>query len=52
MTPVDSLSVVGSAVIAIDQAMEVDKAEGILVKQVAASVCVINYYFDEELISS
>ena len=38
MTPVDPPSRVGSAVIAVDQAMEVDKAESIPIKQV---VCVL-----------
>ena len=47
LTPVDLPSRVGSAVIAVDQAMEVDKAELILVKQVVR-VLVIGCY--EELI--
>ena len=38
LTPVDPLSAVRSAIITIDQAMEIDKAESILVKQVAVSV--------------
>ena len=38
LTPVDPPSRVGSAVIAVDQAMEMDKAESIPVKQV---VCVL-----------
>ena len=38
LTPVDPPSRVGSAIIAVDQAMEVDKAESILVKRV---VCVL-----------
>ena len=38
LTPVDPPSRVGSVIIAVDQAMEVDKAESIPVKQV---VCVL-----------
>ena len=52
LTPVNPLSVVGSVVIATDQLMEVDKAEEILVKQVAVSVSVDNYCLNKELISS
>ena len=47
LTPVDPPSRVGSAVIAVDQAMEVDKAESILVKQVVRVFVVVCY---EELI--
>ena len=47
LIPVDPPSRVGSAVIAVDQAMEVDKAESILVKQV---VCVLVIDCYEELI--
>ena len=47
LTPVDPPSRVGSAVIAVDQAMEVDKAETIPVKPVV-HVLVISSY--EELI--
>ena len=47
LTPVDPPSRVGSTVIAIDQAMEVDKAETIPVKQV---VCVLVISCYEELI--
>ena len=47
LTPVDPPSRVGSAVIAVDQAMEVDKAESIPVKQV---VCVLVVGCYEELI--
>ena len=46
-TPVDPPSRIGSAVIAVDQAMEVDKAESILVNQV---VCVLVVDCCEELI--
>ena len=47
LTPVDPPSRVGSVVIAIDQAMEVDKAELIPIKQV---VCVLFVVCYEELI--
>ena len=47
LTPIDPPSRVGSAVIAVDQAMEVDKAESIPVKQV---VCVLVVACYEELI--
>ena len=47
LTPVDPPSQVGSAVIAVDQAMEVDKAETIPVKQVVCFLVVDCY---EELI--
>ena len=47
LTPVDPPSRVGSAVIAVDQAMEVNKAKTILVKQV---VCVLVFDIYEELI--
>ena len=47
LTPVDPPSRVGSAVIAVDQAMEVDKAESIPVKQVVCVLVVVCY---EELI--
>ena len=47
LTPVDPPSVAGSAVIAVDQAMEVDKAELIPIKQV---VCVLAIGDYEELI--
>ena len=47
LTPVDLPLRVGSAVIAVDQAMEVDKAESIPVKQV---VCVLVVESYEELI--
>ena len=47
LTPVDPPSRTGSAVIAVDQAMEVDKAETIPVKQV---VCVLVLIVYEELI--
>ena len=47
LTPVDPPSRVGSAVITVDQAMEVDKAESIPVKQV---VCVLVVVYYEELI--
>ena len=40
LTPVDPPSRVGSAVIAVDQAMEVDKAESIPVKQVVCAFVV------------
>ena len=43
LTPVDPPSRVGSAVIAVDQAMEVDKAETIPVKQMVC-VLVVDYY--------
>ena len=47
LTPIDLPSRVGSAIIAVDQAMEVDKAESIPVKQV---VCVFVFDCYEELI--
>ena len=47
LTPVDPPLRVGSAVIAVDQVMEVDKAESIPVKQVVR-VLVVDCY--EELI--
>ena len=47
LTPVDPPSRVGSAVIVVDQAMEVDKAKTIPVKQV---VCVFVVEGYEELI--
>ena len=47
LTPVDLPSRVGSAIIATDPAMEVDKAESILVKQV---VCILAFVCFEELI--
>ena len=47
LTPVDPPSRVGSAVIAVDQAMEVDKAKTIPVKQVVCVLVVDDY---EELI--
>ena len=47
LTPVDPPSRIGSAVIAVDQAMEVDKAKSIPVKQV---VCVLVVGCYEELI--
>ena len=47
LTPIDPPSRVGSAVIAVDQAMEVDKAESIPVKPV---VCVFVVDCYEELI--
>ena len=47
LTPVDPPSEVGSAVIATDPAMEVDKAETIPVKRV---VCVLAVVYYEELI--
>ena len=47
LTPVDLPSRVGSAVITVDQAMEVDKAESIPVKQVVCVFVVDDY---EELI--
>ena len=47
LTPVDPPSEVGSAVIAVDQAMEVDKAKTIPVKPV---VCVLVVGCYEELI--
>ena len=51
LTPVDPLSVVGSMVIAVDQVMEVDKAEEIPVKQVAVSMSLFGDCFNRELIS-
>ena len=47
LTPVDPPSRVGSTVIAVDQAMEVDKAESIPVKQVVRVLVIDDY---EELI--
>ena len=47
LTPVDPPSRVGSAVITVDQAMEVDKAETIPIKQV---VCVLVVDCYEEFI--
>ena len=41
LTPVDPPSRVRSAVIAVDQAMKVDKAESILVKQVVSLLCLL-----------
>ena len=51
LTPVNPPSVVGYVVIAVDQAMEVDKAKEIPVKQVAVSVSLSCSCLDKELIS-
>ena len=51
LTPVDPPSVVGFAVIMVNQSMEINKVEEILVKQVAVLVSVINYCLNKELIS-
>ena len=44
LTPVDQLSMVRSVIIAVDQVMEVDKAELIPVKTLAIAVSVCSWF--------